>query len=260
MKTLILVLCSTLSLALNAQLTPQPIGYAETKKDFEPITKAGYTKCNMYNKGEDYLVKSITYQNGFATKEYNCAPSSKQGQELDTTEIISHYPKAGKAHKREIFTVENGETAYEAWKYNRRGLPSEKLIATIDPPTYYYTYNAKSHLQEILVKQYFPAADSAGNPYTVQIATYKYVFTCNAQERVTQERMYNLRNEPAECVSTRKFAYNAQGQLTQCQLYNSENKLEWEQKFNYSKKNLLVSSTYFNVFDDDKVEYIYKYE
>lgn len=248
--------------SIFAQIPSYPISYKLS--DYAPYK--GNLSCTEY-RIEDINAAPQPNQasrlwfydeNGLPITEYELTPSEEDWEKMDTSEICwkTHNDKGLLTRKR-CESVDYGEII-SVIDYNKKGLPTKKQTACIDPPTETYIYNKKGFLQEVKVTQKFPKYNDEGDMVgTVEPLTYRYVYTTNDKGQITEEVHYAVL-QGEEPMTRIKREFNDKGQIINWMMLASDGTIFRACAYTYDEKGRLIQSN--QTESDEVVYYIYKYK
>lgn len=171
------------------------------------------------------------------------------------------YTTLGYPYRTNIYDKENGEI-FELYTYNNAGKLLKEEVASIDPPTYTYIYDATGKVKEVKVTQKMPAMDKDGNftGKSFDLYSYRYTYTYNTKGQVTQEKMYLVRQDEKQASSIIKFTYNSSGKTSNITRFNSEGTIMYINDYKYDAKGFLTDSWFADDAKSARVWSVYVWE
>jgi len=257
MKPLLCLLVSLLSIRAIAQFPYHPLPWKQS--DFKTIKQKGYTVLKVYavSGEEKNLATIIEYGSDGLMATQMEKGTNDAGDSITTSETSYRYDGKGRLSGETTADKEYGESL-TAYTYDATGKLVKKEIATIDPPTYKYKYNAAGKLSEVFVTQKMAKYEEDGEwkGKTFERPSNHYVYKYDAKGRLSEE--WDFQNGSKEKTPDYKitWTYNNKGQVIKVRRTNSEGTEMYVQTYEYNAEGLVSKST-----RDDGIETItYTYE
>ncbi len=254
----LLIFCAITATKAQFPYTPFPAKPSESIK----YKTAGIKTCKRYQVDsvyKDSVLKEIWMYNAMGRVETAYELGTNNDGDPDTScTTYNTYTTLGYPLRSMIYDKEQGEII-SLNTYNAAGKILTKEVATIDPPTYTYIYDATGKIKEVKVTQKLPGMDKDGNftgkPF--DLYSYRYTYTYNTKGQVTEEKMYNVRQDDKQFSSVLKFTYNTQGNITNITNYNSEKVIMYIKDYKYNTQGFLTDSWYADDLKSPRVWSIY---
>lgn len=183
----------------------------------------------------------------------------------DSATIIETTYKYSNLLKLEVATFkdfEENETTTTRYLYDSKGKLIEKIIATIDPLTYKYSFDASGNITKATVTARMPAQDKDGeyNGKAFDKPMDKYLYKYDSKKRLTEEwHFYSEDGSPQSTPSYKyKWSYNDKNQIISINLIDIDDEIIFTQQLKYNEKGLLSKTTILKK-DGEKEEYLYEY-
>lgn len=262
MRSIFFICFLLICAAAKSQFIQNPLPFKQS--DFKIYKTLGITKCSVYRTFADDTARTLVREAEYGAEGLLAVLIEKGTDDNDsmitTSEKVYKYDAKGR-----LWTIEENDEEYGNSKtlftYNTAGKLTKKLVATIDPPTYTYTYDAPGKLIKIYSTQAFPAYDKNGEFTGKSVAkpSTKDIFKYDAKGRLSEQWSYLLLHGPNNNPPSKtKWFYNAKNQVTSVKNYNSEGNLMTQSNYTYNA-NGLVATEEITDLDSDPVTYIYEY-
>jgi hypothetical protein len=259
MKTILSTLAVVSCFITAAQFPYNPLPFKQS--DFKTINAKGYTVLKIYvtNNDSKDLATVVEYGKlGLIATMFDKGTNDNG----DTVNKISTYYKfdgKGKLVQETINDLESGEDLV-AYTYDATGRLTMKQIATIDPPTYTYKYDAAGKLISAFVTQKMPLHDSAEEEWTGKTFEYpanKYQYKYDSKGRLSEEWNFLLSEKSAKPTYKTVWTYNDKNQVVKVRRLGMDDSEISSEVFEYNADGLIKSRVFKD--GDDVTHYTYEY-
>lgn len=260
MRPILLALALAGSFMAAAQFPYNPLPWKQA--DFKKIKEKGYTVLRVYQvNGESRdLAYVVEYgAEGLMATNFERG-TNDDGDSINKCETVYKYDGKGRLIRETCTDKESGESL-TAYTYDAAGRLVKKEVATIDPPTYKYKYNAAGKLAEVFVTQKMAQYDKDGEwrGKTFDKPSDHYVYRYDAKGRLIEEWDFMYDNKTRTPDYKIVWTYNDKGQVVRVKRVNSEGTLMNEETFEYEADGLIRSRTFDGALGEEPIKFEYEY-
>jgi hypothetical protein len=259
MKTILSALALVACFAASAQFPYNPLPFKQS--DFKTINAKGYTVLKIYvtNNDSKDLATVVEYGKlGLIATMFDKG-TNDNGDTINKTETSYKFDGKGRLVQETINDKESGEDLV-AYSYDAAGRLTMKQIATIDPPTYTYKYNAAGKLISAYVTQRMPLHDSADDEWhgkTFEYPANRYQYKYDQKGRLSEEWNFLLSEKSATPTYKTVWTYNDKNQVTKLRRLGMDGSEMSSEVYEYNADGLIKSMVFKN--GDEITHYAYEY-
>jgi hypothetical protein len=262
MRTFILAVAALFCFSAIAQFPYNPLPWKQS--DFKTIKDKGYTVLNIYvvNDESKDLSTVVEYGSQGLIATMFDKGTNDDGDTINKAETYYKFDGKGRLIQATIKDSEsgNGEELI-GYTYDAAGRLIVKRVATVDPPTYKYKYNAAGKLAEVYVTQKMALYDKDGEWHgkTFDKPADRYVYKYDAKGRLSEEWDFQLLfgNKSTTPDYKTTWSYNDKGQVVKVRRINSEGYEMYSETYEYNSEGLISSRSHKD--GDDVTNYTYEY-